>query len=101
MSTVLPVAFTRFSKLGCRMNAVSSVRENVYETRACSPCEKRLSIFNCSASYHDSASPDRWLIAVMFGTRLKYGRRSLSEPGPGSSTLILRLTKMFVPRVPT
>ena len=37
----------------------------------------------------------------MFGASEKYGRRGLRSPGPGSGTLMLRLTKMFLPRVPT
>ena len=37
----------------------------------------------------------------VFGATLKYGRRGSSAPAPGSGTLMLRLRKMFEPRVPT
>ena len=60
-----------------------------------------MSTFTCSALYQDSASPERWLMTGMFGASEKYGRRWSRLPGPGSGTLMLRLTKMFLPRVPT
>src|SRR5687768_7738201 len=101
MSIALPIEGARVSNEGCRMNAVSSLFEYVYDTSPCNPPEKRLSNLTCRASYHDLPSPDRWLIDGVFGATLTNGRRGSSAPGPGSGTLTLRLRKIFAPRVPT